>query len=90
MKRTCFGGFSMVADVFVLLATPLLAEFAYVANSNTHNVSYRIGKKGVLTTVDGSLFPTGGISLTVDVLGLFGSPYQSAPVRMSWRRKKPR
>src|ERR1700735_5082528 len=54
------------------LAGSLRAEFVYVANQNSNNVSgYRVGADGGLTPVVGSPFPAGvgPSSVAVDVFG---------------------
>ena len=53
---------------------PLRAQFAYVANLNSHNVSaYSICSSGVLTPIPGSPFPVGPnpASVAVDPTGKF-------------------
>jgi 6-phosphogluconolactonase len=52
----------------------LRAQFVYVANEESHNVSaYRIGANGALTPVAGSPFPAGSRprSVVVDPTGKF-------------------
>src|SRR5258708_36529159 len=64
--------FSMLAIGLVSLAAPLRAQFAYVPNVGSNNVSaYRIGANGALTPAPGAPFPTGGppISVAVDPTG---------------------
>jgi DNA-binding beta-propeller fold protein YncE len=52
--------FSMLAIGLVCLAAPLRAQFAYVPNVGSNNVSaYSIGANGALTPVAGSPFATG-------------------------------
>jgi 6-phosphogluconolactonase len=66
--------FSILAIGSVWLAPPLRAQFAYVANSNSANVSaYSIGANGALTPVAGSPFAAGSgpISVAVDPTGKF-------------------
>jgi hypothetical protein len=77
--RACFKLCSLVAIGLTLLAQPLRAEFVYVINLESNNVSaYRIGKNGALTPVVGSPFPTGSgpVSVAVDRL----------PVRLRGKR----
>jgi hypothetical protein len=50
----------MLAVGFVCLAAPLRAQFAYVANDSSNNVSaYSIGSNGALTPAPGSPFAAG-------------------------------
>jgi hypothetical protein len=73
-RRGWLSAFSTLAIGFVWLATPLHAQFAYVANSGSANVSaYRIGATGFLTPVPGSPFATGSLpeSVAVDPKGKF-------------------
>jgi 6-phosphogluconolactonase len=59
---------------FVWLAAPLRAEFAYVANAQSNNVSaYSIDANGALTPVPGSPFGAGRLpeSVAVDRTGKF-------------------
>jgi 6-phosphogluconolactonase len=45
---------------FVVMAAPLHAQFVYVANTNSNNVSgYSLGANGALTPVSGSPFAAG-------------------------------
>jgi 6-phosphogluconolactonase len=62
------------AIALVSQLAPLHAQFAYVANLDSNNVSaYRIGSGGVLTPVPGSPFPAGPnpADVTVDPTGRF-------------------
>jgi hypothetical protein len=57
--RACIKLWSALAIGFVLLAGSLRAEFLYVANAFSDDVSaYRISPNGALTPVAGSPFPT--------------------------------
>ena len=62
-NRTSLSIFSILAPattialLFVSLLIPLRAQFAYVANENSGNISaYSIGPNGALTPVPGSPF----------------------------------
>src|SRR5258708_12407532 len=58
VRRGWLSVFSTLAIGFVWLAAPLRAQFVYVANGDSHNVSaYSIGANGALTPVPGSPFP---------------------------------
>ena len=61
--------------IAVSLTNPLLAQFAYVANQNSSNVSgYTINATtGALTAIAGSPFPAGALpgSVAVDPTGKF-------------------
>jgi hypothetical protein len=61
MKRINFIVLAVLAFGFALFAVPLPAQFAYVANRNSDNISaYSINPKtGVLSAVTGSPFATG-------------------------------
>jgi DNA-binding beta-propeller fold protein YncE len=67
----------LILGTAIALASPLAplrAQFAYVANLNSNNVSaYSIGSGGVLTPVPGSPFPVGPnpASVAVDPTGKF-------------------
>jgi hypothetical protein len=67
----------LILGAAIALASPLAtlhAQFAYVANLNSNNVSaYSIGSGGVLTPVPGSPFPVGPnpASVAVDPTGKF-------------------
>jgi 6-phosphogluconolactonase len=66
--------FSMLAIGLVSLAAPLRAQFAYVPNVGSNNVSaYRIGANGALTPVAGSPFAAGSgpFAVAVDPTGKF-------------------
>jgi 6-phosphogluconolactonase len=66
--------FATLALALVALVVTARAEFAYVVNQLSNNVSaYRIGENGALTPVPGSPFPTGTLplSVAVDPLGKF-------------------
>ena len=72
--RACFKLWSVVAVGLAVLSASLRAEFVYVANAGSNNVSaYRIAESGALTPVAGSPFPAGSDprSLAVDLFGLF-------------------
>ena len=72
--RACFKLWSVVAVGLAFLPASLRAEFVYVANAGSNNVSaYRIAENGALTPVAGSPFPAGSDprSLAVDLFGLF-------------------
>ena len=74
MKRGWLSVFSTLAIGFVCLAAPLRAQFAYVANFQSANVSaYSIGVNGALTPVPGSPFAAGfrPFSVAVDPTGKF-------------------
>jgi DNA-binding beta-propeller fold protein YncE len=65
---------STLAIGLITLVAPLRAEFAYVANSSTNNVSgFRIRENGALTPLPGSPFAVGvqPILMTVDPVGQF-------------------
>ena len=65
---------TLVGIAFLWLAAPLQAQFAYVVNYGSSNVSaYRIGANGVLRPVPGSPFETGlnPQSVAVDPTGKF-------------------
>jgi 6-phosphogluconolactonase len=70
-----FAILSVLAIVFVFIAAPLRAQFVYVANFGSKNVSaYSIGAHGFLTPVPGSPFKagTGGpVSVAVDPTSKF-------------------
>jgi 6-phosphogluconolactonase len=73
-RRGCVKIFLPLVIGFVCLVAPLQAQFAYVANSGSSNVSaYRIGANGTLTPVPGSPFATGSYpqSVAVDPTGEF-------------------
>ena len=72
--RACFKLWSVVAVGLAFLSASLRAEFVYVANAGSNNVSaYRIAENGALTPVAGSPFPAGSDPrcLAVDLFGLF-------------------
>jgi hypothetical protein len=74
VRRGSLSVFSMLAVGFVCLAAPLRAQFAYVANDASNNVSaYSIGANGALTPVPGSPFAAGiqPVSVAVDPTGKF-------------------
>ena len=74
MRRGWLSVFSTLAIGFVCLAAPLRAQFAYVANRLSNNVSaYSIGANGALTPVPGSPFlaRTSPNSVAVDPTGKF-------------------
>jgi 6-phosphogluconolactonase (cycloisomerase 2 family) len=76
VRRGWLSVFSTLAIGFVWLATPLRAQFAYVANFGfgANNVSaYSIGADGALTPIPGSPFPAGSFpsSVAVDPTGKF-------------------
>src|SRR5260370_40691236 len=57
VRRGWLSVFSTLAVGLVCLAAPLRAQFAYVANDASNNVSaYSIGANGALTPVPGSPF----------------------------------
>src|SRR4030088_1739423 len=64
-----------IASLFLLsLAAPLQAQFAYVANADSGNVSaYGIDSNGVMTAVPGSPFAAGvePFSVAVDLTAKF-------------------
>jgi 6-phosphogluconolactonase len=65
---------TLLGIALALLTGSVQAEFAYVANLGSDNVSgYRIGENGVLTPVPGSPFPAGSgpASIAVDLFGRF-------------------
>ena len=74
VRRGWLSVFSTLAIGFVCLAAPLRAQFAYVANLSSNNVSaYSIGANGALTPVPGSPFAAGTFpfSVAVDPTGKF-------------------
>jgi len=73
VRRSWLSVFSTLAIGFVCLAAPLRAQFAYVANITSNNVSaYSIGANGALTPVPGSPFATfAPTSVAVDPKGKF-------------------
>src|SRR5258708_4494429 len=74
VRRGWLTVFSTLAIGFVWLASPLRAQFAYVANGSSHNVSaYGLGADGVLKPVAGSPFAAGNdpVSVAVDPTGKF-------------------
>src|SRR5260370_22054513 len=74
VRRGWLSIFSTLAVGLVWLATPLRAQFAYVANSFSNNDSaYSIGANGALTPVPGSPFAAGiqPVSAAVDPTGKF-------------------
>src|ERR1700733_3725837 len=74
VRRGWLSVFSMLAVSFLCLAAPLRAQFAYVANDSSNNVSaYSIGSNGALTPVPGSPFAAGpgANSVVVDPTGKF-------------------
>jgi hypothetical protein len=74
VRKGWLSVFSTLAIGFFWLATPLRAQFAYVANGPGNNVSaYSIGADGALTQLSGSPFATGtaAISVAVDPTGKF-------------------
>jgi hypothetical protein len=59
---------AIVGIGFIRLAAPLRAQFAYVANEISNNVSaYRIGANGTLTPVPGSPFAAGITSRSIAI-----------------------
>jgi 6-phosphogluconolactonase (cycloisomerase 2 family) len=65
---------AIVGISFALMAGSLQAEFAYVANDGSNNISaYHIAENGALTPVAGSPFIAGSAprSVAVDLLGRF-------------------
>ena len=75
MTKSCSVKIALMLAVSFALACPLLAEFAYVANSGSNSVSGYVVNSltGVLTPIAGSPFPAGSfpISVTVDPTGRF-------------------
>src|SRR5260221_1769752 len=68
VRRGWLSVFSTLAMGFVWLAAPLRAQFAYVATSESNNVSaYSIGANGALTPVPGSPFAAGNFPASVAV-----------------------
>ncbi len=68
VRRGWLTVFSTLAIGFVWLASPLRAQFAYVANGDSNNVSaYSIGADGFLTPVPGSPFAAGNVPESVAV-----------------------
>jgi 6-phosphogluconolactonase len=67
--------FTLLSALVLIASTASLrAEFLYVANVGSYNISaYQIGKNGSLTPVLGSPFPAGNrpTSVAVDPLGRF-------------------
>jgi 6-phosphogluconolactonase len=73
-RRGRLSFFSTLAIGFVCLAAPLQAQFVYVANASSNNVSaYSIGASGALIPVPGSPFAAGTQpqSVAVDPTGRF-------------------
>ena len=65
VRRGWLSVFSTLAIGFVCLESPLRAQFAYVANNGSGNVStYSIGANGALTPVPGSPFAAGTAQLS--------------------------
>jgi Lactonase, 7-bladed beta-propeller len=74
VRRGWLSVFSTLAIGFVWLVAPLHAQFAYVANLVSNDVSaYSIASNGVLAPVPGSPFATGNFpwSVAVDPTGKF-------------------
>src|SRR5260221_873351 len=74
VRRGWLSVFSTLAIGFVCLAAPLRAQFVYVVNNASNNVSaYSIGANGALTPVPGSPFAAGTFpfSMAVDPTGKF-------------------
>jgi 6-phosphogluconolactonase (cycloisomerase 2 family) len=68
VRRGWLSVFSTLAVGFVCLAVPLRAQFVYVANQDSNNVSaYSIGANGALTPVPGSPFAAGSVPFSVAV-----------------------
>ncbi len=77
-NRSQLGRFAIVsalsAAAFLAMAAPLNAQFVYVANANSNNISgYSLGANGALTPVPGSPFATGRnpASVAVDPTATF-------------------
>jgi 6-phosphogluconolactonase len=86
VRRGWLSVFSTLAIGFVWLAIPLRAQFAYVANENSNNVSaYSIGADGALTQVTGSPFAAGNSpsSVAVDPTGKFAYVANAASTNIS-------
>ena len=67
-RFSAFAILSMLAIAFVWIAAPLRAQFVYVANLESSNISaYSMGAHGVLTPVPGSPFAAGASLLSVAV-----------------------
>src|SRR5260221_12711296 len=68
VRRGWLSVFSTLAIGFVCLAAPLRAQFVYVVNNASNNVSaYSIGANGALTPVPGSPFAAGTWPFSVAV-----------------------
>jgi hypothetical protein len=71
VRRGWLSVFSTLAIGFVCLAAPLRAQFVYVANFSSSNVSaYSIGANGALTPVPGSPFAAGILPRSVAITPL--------------------
>ena len=67
-RFSAFATLSMLAIAIAFIAAPLRAQFVYVANLESNNISaYSMGAHGVLTAVPGSPFPAGASLLSVAV-----------------------
>jgi hypothetical protein len=70
-EKSWLSVFSTLAIGFVWLTLPLRAQFAYVANGGSNNVSaYRIGADGSLTQLTTSPFPAGSFPRSVAITPL--------------------
>ena len=83
LKSGSFKALLTLGVAFIVLASPVRAQFVYVANSGGNTVSgYSIGSNGALTAVPNSLFSAGyePISVAVDqskfVYVLTGNPHE--------------
>jgi hypothetical protein len=78
VRRGWLSVFSTLAIGFVWLATPLRAQFVYVLNGSSNDLSaYSIGANGALTPVPGSPFAAGfgPVSVAITPLVLFASSF---------------
>jgi DNA-binding beta-propeller fold protein YncE len=73
-KLVMIGTTATLVVCFLALVTPSLAEFAYVANFGSNNVSgYRVERNGALKAVPGSPFQAGKepFAVAVDLFARF-------------------
>jgi hypothetical protein len=71
VRRGCLSVLSTLTIGIICLTSPLRAQFAYVANRHSNNVSaYSIGANGALTPVPGSPFAAGILPRSVAITPL--------------------